>query len=731
MTISVWRYSHLALAVSSFLFIALASLTGVVLAFDAVNQKVPSYRAADFNKITLAEAIPAISKVYPEITEVSVDNNQFVTVTGIDTSGGNASAYVDPRTGKILGTPHKKSEFIEWTTSLHRSLFLHETGRFFVGLTAFFLLLIAISGTVLIIQRQRGLKRFFKKIAKEHFAQYYHVVLGRLSLIVIIIIAISGTYLSLARFGLFPEKKITHQIDFDNIKTDGKSKPADFPAFKDIALADIQKIEFPFADDPEEYYLLKLKDREIAVNQFTGEKLSEEHYAMSALLTNLSLDLHTGRGSIIWAVILGAASINILFFIYSGFVITWRRTRGRIRNKYKAEDCRFIILVGSENGNTMRFASTVQQQLIKNGHRSYVSELNNFKLFPKAEHFIILTATYGLGDAPSNAKKFEALITKYPQQQHVRFSVVAFGSHAYPDFCRFGFDVHNLLSSQQWAEPLLEIHTVNDKSPDQFLQWFNTWAGYVELPVNNLPALLTKKPERLKAMRVISKTAISHTDGAFLIKLKPGALSRFTSGDLLAIYPANDHRERLYSIGKVGKELQLSVRMHNKGLGSGYLYNCEPGDVIRARITRNESFYFPDKATTIVMICNGTGIAPFLGMIHQNTKKVDCHLYCGFREHSSFDLYKEALKDNLETQQLNSMHIAYSREGEKQYVIDLLKRDAAFITATLAGAGVLMICGSLAMERNVIELLESVCFEKTGRGISFYQSRGQIKSDCY
>jgi sulfite reductase (NADPH) flavoprotein alpha-component len=131
------------------------------------------------------------------------------------------------------------------------------------------------------------------------------------------------------------------------------------------------------------------------------------------------------------------------------------------------------------------------------------------------------------------------------------------------------------------------------------------------------------------------------------------------------------------------------------------------------------------------MICNGTGIAPFLGMIHQNTKKVDCHLYCGFREHSSFDLYKEALKDNLETQQLNSMHIAYSREGEKQYVIDLLKRDAAFITATLAGAGVLMICGSLAMERNVIELLESVCFEKTGRGISFYQSRGQIKSDCY
>ncbi|RYG50061.1 MAG: FAD-binding oxidoreductase, partial [Chitinophagaceae bacterium] len=479
------------------------------------------------------------------------------------------------------------------------------------------------------------------------------------------------------------------------------------------------------------YYVLKLNDREVAVNQFTGDKLSEVKYPMTELFVNLSLDLHTGRSSIIWAIILGAAAVNILFFIYSGFIITWRRTRGRIHNKCKPDECKFIILVGSENGTTMRFAGMVQQQLIKNGERAYLTELNNFKSFPNAEHIVVLTATYGLGDAPSNAKKFNSILAKYNQPKQVRFSVVAFGSLAYPDFCRFGFDVHNLLSAQPWATPLLDIHTVNDKSPEQFLQWYNTWSSYAELPISTLPVIPVRKPGRLKIMRVIEKTTVAHTDGAFLLRLRPGRLTKFNSGDILAIYPANDHRERLYSIGKIGKVLQLSVRMHTGGLGSGYLYNCSPGDVIRARIVKNEKFYFPDKGATVVMICNGTGIAPFLGMIDQNTSRIDCYLFCGFRDHTSFDLYKESLTQNIEAKKLNRLSVAYSREGEKQYVVDLVKRDAAFITATLAGAGVVMICGSLAMEKNVIELLESICLEKTGRGLSFYQSRGQVLTDCY
>lgn len=731
MTISVWRYSHLALAVSSFLFIALAAVTGIILSLEPINEKIPSYRTADFNNIKLAEAIPVFSKNYHDITEVSVDVNQFVTLKGNDSTGKNVQIYVDAKTGKALGVPGKKNDFFQWVTALHRSLFLHELGRFFVGLTAFCLLLIAISGTVLVIKRQRGLKRFFTKIVKENFAQYYHVVLGRLSLVPVLIIALSGTYLSLARFGLFPEKKIKHTIDFDKIRSQPKKQLADFAIFKNTPLSQVQTIEYPFSDDPEDYFTLKLKDREMVVDQFTGEILSEVKYPMSQLLTNLSLDLHTGGKSIVWSIVLAIASINILFFIYSGFAITLKRRSNLIKNKHKAADSKYIILVGSENGSTMGFAKAIHQQLIKSGQTSFLTEINNYTAFPKAEHMVVITATYGLGNPPSNASNLSSLIKKYPQTHPIHFSVIGFGSKAYPDFCQFAFEANNLLSAQTWATPLLEIDTVNDKSPEQFNHWYENWLQHVDLPAMSLPELFNKKPAGLQTLQVVEKTSIAHEDGPFIIKLQTGRWTKFTSGDLLAIYPADDYRERLYSIGKIEKDVQLSVKLHQHGLGSNYLYNLSVGNSIEARIISNAHFQFPQKASTVIMVCNGTGIAPFLGMIDQNNKKVDCHLYCGFRGQSTFELYKDAVNQSLELQKLSQLHIAYSREGDKQYVKDLLSKDADFIATTLANNGTIMLCGSLAMQNNVIELLESICQTKTGKSISFYQSHGQVLMDCY
>jgi sulfite reductase (NADPH) flavoprotein alpha-component len=144
MTISIWRYSHLALAVSSFLLLTLASLTGVILSFQPLSEKVYAYRADKFDEISLAQTLPVLKQKYPEISELSVDANQFVQIKGTDANGEKLSAYIDPRTGKIIGHPEKKSTFFEWVTALHRSLFLHETGRFFIGMKGLQLQLISI-----------------------------------------------------------------------------------------------------------------------------------------------------------------------------------------------------------------------------------------------------------------------------------------------------------------------------------------------------------------------------------------------------------------------------------------------------------------------------------------------------------------------------------------------------------------------------------------------------------
>ncbi|WP_031526416.1 PepSY domain-containing protein [Dyadobacter crusticola] len=731
MTISVWRYSHLALAVSSFLLLTLASITGVILAFKPLAEKTQSYRSEKFSQATLSQTLPTLRKQYPGISELSVDANQFVQIKGSDANGEKLLAYVDPATGKVLGTPANPSEFFEWVTALHRSLFLHEAGRFFIGLTAFLLLLITISGSILIIQRQRGLKRFFTRIVRDNFAQYYHVVLGRLSLVPILIIAATGTYLSLARFELIDTKQASMEVDFDAIKSGPERNPADFEIFKTTQLADVQSVEFPFSEDAEDYYTLKLTDREVTVNQITGEVLGEVKYSASVILTNLSLDLHTGRTNAWWAIVLAIASANILFFIYSGFTITFRRRANRVKNKYTAAESEFIILVGSENGSTFSFANAIHQQLIAAGKSAYVTELDNFTAFPKASHIIVMTATYGLGNAPTNAAHFEKRMQQYRQSQQIRYSVVGFGSHAYPDYCKFAFEVDTLLAKQQWAAPLVEIHTVNDKSPEEFSQWAANWSQHAGVALQVSAGLAVTRKEPSQALTVMDKTPVFVAGESFLLRLRPQSNATFTSGDLLAIYPAHDHRERLYSIGKIKKDIQLSVKLHAGGLGSEYLSRLAPGEVISAKIVNNAHFHLPEPGKTVVMISNGTGIAPFLGMIDQQPENADCHLYCGFRDRASFALYQNALNKNKDEKKLRSLQIAYSREGEKEYVKDLLSKDESLLTETLANGGVIMLCGSLSMQNNVVALLEEVCVKHLGKPVSFYQSRSQVLMDCY
>ncbi|GGA84369.1 NADPH flavoprotein [Flavobacterium palustre] len=724
MTLSFWRYSHLTLAVFSAVFLILASVTGTILAVDAIQQKIPAHKVENFEDITLAKSLTTLRKSYPEITELSIDHNQFVTLQAIDNDGNDVNGYINPATGKIIGTPTKKSDFINWITALHRSLFLHETGRIFIGINSFLLVLIAVSGFALVINRQRGLRNFFSKIIKEYFAQYYHVLLGRLALIPILIIALSGTYLSMERFHLFENKNPT-----ENRETTSTKKTFDL---KNTPLSEITKIEFPFSDDPEDYYIFELKDRKIEVNQYSNEIISEELFPASVLLADLSLDLHTGRANSIWAFILGLASLNILFFIYSGFAMTLKRRASRIKNKFKAEESQYILLVGSENGSSLRFANAILKQLNDQGKKAHLAQLNNYTTYPKAEHLLIFTSTYGLGDAPSNAGKFVSLLEKNNQEQQINYSVIGFGSQSYPDFCGYAKEIDSLLQTKNWANRFLELQTVNDKSAEEFVNWVKLWGTKTEIPLTTTPSLYNHIPKGLEQLMVLEKTSVSANEQTFLLTLRAGIRSKFTSGDLLAIYPANDNRERLYSIANNNGNIQLAVKLHPSGLGSEFLNNLEAGKTIKARIINNHAFHFPKKVSRVALISNGTGIAPFLGMLAQNKKKTEIHLYSGFRQKTEITaLYEKFASEMMQKQQLKRFEIAYSREENHHYVMDLIQMDADFFANLLKENGIIMICGALAMQFDVEKVLNTICLAKNNTTLAEYKSKGQILTDCY
>lgn len=133
MTISIWRYSHLALAVSSFVFILLASVTGIILAFQPISEQMQPYHVSDLGQVSLAETVAVFKKNYSEIIEINIDANGFVAASVFTEDGENLEGYFNPETAQYLGEKIKPSPFFQWVTNFHRSLFLKSTGRFLVG----------------------------------------------------------------------------------------------------------------------------------------------------------------------------------------------------------------------------------------------------------------------------------------------------------------------------------------------------------------------------------------------------------------------------------------------------------------------------------------------------------------------------------------------------------------------------------------------------------------------
>ena len=132
------------------------------------------------------------------------------------------------------------------------------------------------------------------------------------------------------------------------------------------------------------------------------------------------------------------------------------------------------------------------------------------------------------------------------------------------------------------------------------------------------------------------------------------------------------------------------------------------------------------------MIANGTGIGPFLGMIRENKKKIPTHLYCGFRFYNETSKAYEAFaNEQLAQNHLANFKIAYSKEQNPSYVIDLITKDADFFVEVLKRNGVIMICGSLLMQKDVESILNQILIKKSEQPLEYYQSKGQLLSDCY
>ncbi|MFD1616593.1 PepSY domain-containing protein [Gelatiniphilus marinus] len=729
----IWRYSHFYLTVFSFLFLLLASITGCFLAFEPIQKKLQPHYIENAEDISVAQLIDTLKNKYDEVLDVEVDKNYFVKASVFSMENDvDGQFYINPFNGNKIANIKAKGAFFEFLTNFHRSLFLKTPGRIFVGISCFLLFLIAITGLLLAIKRQGGFWKFCSKIINDKSIQYNHVTLGRLLLIPIIILALSGTYLSMERFSLLPEiKSIVTQQESVSKQTIPFS---DFPVFNSTTLNDVKKIEFPFSTDEEDYFILYLKDKELTIHQKTGDIVQTTHYPFTKILSVLSFNLHTGAGSIIWSLVLFISSLAILYFMYSGSIIAFKRMRSKTKNKYNANQAHFVILIGSENGGTKRLGKTLQQSLIKAGKKVFLDDLNNYKSYPNIKQLIIITSTYGDGEPPNNANLFLNKLQETEISNPFTCHVIGLGSLSYSKFCEFAKSIQNQVVLQnQITVPEKNPLLIHNQNYETFRNWVLEWATSLNLNLE-IPKLLASKKQKETVFKVVEKqNIIDDYDETFKLTLKSQKPRRkFFPGDLLGVTPPNETSERLYSIGKNSKgDLLMSIKKHSHGVCSNYLNDLKLNQELKVTIQKNKAFHFPKKSKQVILIANGTGIAPFLGMIHQKTKAT-INLYWGTRTKTSEELYKAQILEALQKKTLQTYDVVFSKEESPYcYVQDIIARDEKDIVKTLLSGGTIMLCGLITMRDGVFLLLEKICSRNNLSALEVYKNKGQILTDCY
>ncbi len=201
----------------------------------------------------------------------------------------------------------------------------------------------------------------------------------------------------------------------------------------------------------------------------------------------------------------------------------------------------------------------------------------------------------------------------------------------------------------------------------------------------------------------------------------------------------NAHLPRLYSVSSPRdgerpnfNNLSLTVKREEQGLCSNYVCDLAPGDTVQVTGPFGATFLLPsDTKAHLLMICTGTGSAPFRGFTMRRqrenpTLKNTLTLVFGARRPEELPYFGPLAKV---PDSFMSKHFAFSRQdGEtKQYVQDKLREQAEKVGQLLQDPnGHIYICGLKAMEQGVEEALKDIA---RGIGLNWVDVRDKMRED--
>lgn len=133
------------------------------------------------------------------------------------------------------------------------------------------------------------------------------------------------------------------------------------------------------------------------------------------------------------------------------------------------------ILWGSQSGNAQNLAQVIGESL-SNEFEVEVCDMGEMdpEEIHNIKHLVIVTSTYGDGEAPDNASEWLSFI-KFAEEldlTHLNYAVIGLGDTYYPHFCQAGKDFDQYLS-KHGAHAMLKRLDCDLYYEEQYPEWVN------------------------------------------------------------------------------------------------------------------------------------------------------------------------------------------------------------------------------------------------------------------
>jgi sulfite reductase (NADPH) flavoprotein alpha-component len=721
------------------LILIVLSLSGAVLSvFPAVESLASPKTVAEQS---VADLTMRIQATHPLVEQIKRAPSGSITAYWFD-NDAPASAVVDPATGRDVASADPNIMLL-WLTDLHRSLFLGDNGRIVMALGAAAMLMLAISGSALVVRRTGGWRRWFAPL-RGPLTGRLHVEIARLAIIGLALSSLTALWMTAGTFGFVSTETEPSPIPTDVSGQTGVAISA-METLKATKVADFRVLTFPYAGDATDVFTLKT-DRGVGyIDQGTGALLTwADNSAWQQVYETIYM-LHTGQGASVLGLVLGLMALGVPMMAVTGTLV-WlagRRGRPRIRHNVMAGHADTILLVGSENGSTWGFASTLHAALTKAGQRVHAAPMQRFapERYTHAKRILVLAATYGDGDVPASAVGFIDRLRAMEALPAASLAVLGFGDRSFAHFNAFGQLVAEVAEDKGWPM-LLPFDTVDRQSPQEFARWGRALGAAmgIDLALSHVPTLPVSVPLTLASRRdygaeVQAPTAILRfalPRRGIWQRLTGRGFAGFRAGDLLGILPEGSAVPRFYSLASSHRDgfVEIVVRKHVGGVCSGQLADLQPGASVHAFLRRNPSFRPGRGHAPLILIGAGTGVGPLAGFVRENTRRRQIHLFFGMRHPDSDFLYREDLEGWQNDGHLAALNMAVSRGHRPYYVQDALRAEAGEIARLIIAGARVMVCGGREMAAGVTMALADV-LAPVGLTPARLKAEGRYVEDVY